>query len=270
MRAGGTAIMKIKRLVSAITVGTAVLFFASVVVFAVTTTVAVFPGSLQGWQTQTTPGSQPTPASTPSVDFVFGPTPPPLGRGSAQLSVGSDGGAAAQLRHPGYAGTALPNPDGSAFPAVNELTALTYSTYVQVGGSGGQAPYIILNVDNNNDGTTDDQLVFEPQYQNSTDCPSSPQADVTTGAWQTWDALGGCWYSLNGAAGSGPGANVKPLRTISAALPNAKIVNSGGGDGGVRIVAGFGGVIGGGSASDWVNFVGNVDAFQVGVGEDPD
>jgi len=270
--------MNMKRLVSIITVGIAILFFASVVVFAVTTTLVVFPGNLQGWQTQVSPGLQPTPASTPSVTFVFGPATPPLGRGSAQLSVGSDGGAAAQLRHPGYAGTVLPTPIPSptptpsptppgelapAFPASNELTALAYSTYVQSGGSGSQAPYIILNVDYDNNGTEDDQLVFEPQYQNSTDCPSFNQGNVTNGTWQTWNALNGCWYSKGGVAGSGPGTNVEPLRTITAAQPNARIVNSGDGGGGVRIVAGFG-------AGAWDNFVGNVDNFQIGVGEDPD
>jgi hypothetical protein len=264
--------MSAKRFIPTAAATAAVIFFASVVVLAVVTTVSVYPGNLQGWQTQTTPGAQPTPASTPSVTFVFGPSTPPLGRGSAQLGVGSDGSAAAQLRHPGYAGTVLPNPspDPDSIPAGNELTALSYSTYVQVGGSATQAPYIILDVDYDNNGTRDDQLVFEPQYQIAGFCPSNPQGPVATGVWQTWDAFNGCWYSTGGAAGSGPGANVKTLTAISAAQPNAKIVNSASGDGGVRIVAGFGGVIGGGSASDWASFIGNVDAFTIGVGFDPD
>src|SRR5205807_10019300 len=113
-------------------------------------------------------------------------------------------------------------------------------------GSGSQAPFIILNVDYDNNGTSDDTLIFEPQYQNSTDCPSNPQADVATGQWQTWDAFGGCWYSTSGVAGSGPGASVVPLRIISAAQPDAKIVNVGS-DGGVRVAAGFG-------AGAWNNF----------------
>src|SRR5205085_970615 len=152
----------------------------------------------------------------------------------------------------------------------NELTALSYSTYVQVGGAADLAPYLILDVDYDNNGTQDDQLVFEPQYQNIAFCPSNPQSVVTAGTWQTWEALNGCWYSTAGAAGSGPGANVKPLRTIAAAQPDAKTVNAGDGGGGVRVVTGLGGAVGGGSAGDWTGFVGNVDAFKIGVGEDPD
>ena len=261
--------MNKKRLLVIIPTALAAVFFASVVVLAIVTTVSVYPGNLQDWQPQTTAGSQPTPASTPSVDFVFGPTPPPLNRGSAQLSVGSDGGASAQLRQPDYAGTALPNPTPDAVPAGNELTALTYHTYVQIGGAGSQAPFIILDVNYNGGSTVDDQLVFEPQYQIAGFCPSNPQGPVAAGTWQAWDAFNGCWYSTGGVAGSGPGANVKPLRTITAAQPNAKIVNAEG-SGGVQIVAGLGGVIGGGAASDWAGFVGNVDDFEIGVGFNSD
>jgi hypothetical protein len=261
--------MNKKHLVVTVPTALAAVFFASVVVLAVITTVGVYPGNLQDWQTQTTPGAQPSPAPTPSIDFVFGPATPPLGRGSAQLSVGSDGGASAQLRQPDFAGTALPNPNPDAAPAGNELNVLTYSTYVQFGGSGAQAPYLILNVDYNNDGTKDDELVFEPQYQNATDCSSNPQADVAAGQWQQWDALNGCWYSTSGVAGSGPGTSVKPLRTITAAQPNAKIVNVGG-RGGLRVVAGLGGSVGGGSAADWSGFVGNVDALTIAASFDSD
>jgi hypothetical protein len=263
--------MNKQRLVVIIPTVLAAVFFSSVFILAAVTTVSVYPGNLQDWQPLIIPGSQPTPASTPSVDFVFGPATPPLGRGSAQLTVGSDGSASAQLRQPDYAGTALPNPSPSpdSFPAANELTALTYHTYVQVGGSASQAPYIILEVDYDNNGTVDDRLVFEPQYQIKGLCPSNPQGPVMTGVWQAWDAFNGCWYSTSGVAGSGPGANVKPLTTITAAQPNATIVNEEG-SGGVQIVAGLGGVIGGGSAGDWAGFVGNVDDFEIGVGFDSD
>jgi uncharacterized repeat protein (TIGR01451 family) len=265
--------MKTKRIIPIIIVVTAVLLFAIIIVMAdVTTTYTVYPGNMQDWQTQTIPGAQPTPASTPYVSFVNGPATPPLGSGSAELGVGSDGSAFAQLRQPDYAGTVLPNPSpdpDNPNPAGNELTELRYSTYVQVGGSASQAPYIILDVDYDNNGTVDDHLVFEPQYQIAGFCPSNPQGPVATGVWQTWDAFNGCWYSTGGVAGSGPGANVKPLSAFTAAQPNAKIVNSGS-NGGVRIVTGGGGVIGGGSASDWSDFVGNVDDFRIGVGFDPD
>lgn len=206
-------------------------------------TVVVSPSNLQGWQTVTTP----TTGSTASVSFVNGPGTPPLGTGSAQLSVGSDGDSSAELRNPNYAGTLL-----------SQLTALSYSTYVQQ-NTDGQAPYIILRVDHdNNPSTPVDLLFFEPVYQSAAFCPSNPQPMVVTNTWQTWDALNGCWYSVNGYAGSGPGTGVISLATYIAAFPNATIVNSSNGLGGVRIVAGFG-------APAWNNFVGNVDNVTIGV-----
>jgi uncharacterized repeat protein (TIGR01451 family) len=270
--------MKTKRLIVVVTACAAALFFAVVAAFATTEFLTVSPGDPQGWTTQATPGATPAPAATPSVTFVANPTPtPPLGTGSAQLSVGSDGGATAQLRHGGYAGTVLPTPtptptpdpnnpkeQGVTYPAApDELTELRYSTYVQHAGTGDEAPYVVLHVDYTNDGTGDDTLVFEPQYQASNFCPRTPQPPgVTAGQWQTWETLGGCWYSTNGEAGSGPGAGVKPLRVITATHPGAKIVNPAGA-GGVRVVAG-------GGAGAWDNFVGDVDVFRIGVGEDGD
>src|ERR1043166_2196841 len=242
--------MRAKRFIPKAAAVAAVIFFVGVGVLAAVTTFIVFPGQMQDWQTNTAPGAQPNPATPPSVSFVFGPATPPLNRGSAQLSVGSDGGALAQLRQPDYAGTALPNPnpDPDSFPAGNELTALSYSTYVQVGGSGAQAPFIALDVDYDGNGTVDDHLIFEPQYQIAGFCPSNPQGPVATGVWQSWDAFNGCWHSTGGAAGSGPGANVKPLTAFSAAQPSATIVNAADGGGGVHVVAGLGGVVGGGAA----------------------
>jgi hypothetical protein len=233
-----------------------VLYCACVIVLGATTTLTVYPGNLEGWQIQTST----SPAPTPEVRFVFGPGTPPLGRGSVELRVGPHGDSAAQLRHPGYAGTLLPNPSPTT-PAANELTGLSYSTYVQQPGSGGQAPYIILNVDYNNDGTADDNLFFEPLYQDATFCPANPQPALVNGQWQTWDAFNGCWWSVAGTAGATPGAGVKQLRTITAAQPNARIVNTASGLGGVRLVAGFG-------AGAWDNFVGNADAFTISVGAD--
>ncbi|MDQ4120868.1 MAG: carboxypeptidase-like regulatory domain-containing protein [Acidobacteriota bacterium] len=231
--------MKIRK----IAVGASIIVTALLCTIAVyAATVVVTPGNLQGWQIVTTPAS----GSTASVTFVNGPGTPPLGTGSAQLSVGSNGNSSAELRNPNYAGTLL-----------SQITALSYSTYVQQ-NTDGQAPYIILRVDHDNDPNTPvDLLFFEPVYQNATfGCSNQPT--VATNTWQTWDARNGCWYSVNGFAGSGPGASVIPLSTYIAAFPNARIVNTSGGSGGIRIVAGFG-------AGAWDNFVGNVDAVTIGV-----
>ncbi|HYP54284.1 MAG TPA: hypothetical protein VEQ42_12120, partial [Pyrinomonadaceae bacterium] len=237
------------------------LLCASVVAVAATTFLTVSPTNLQGWQIQrSASGTMPTPTPTPDVVFVNGPGTPPLGTGSAEFRIGPDGGAAAQLRHPGYAGTRLPNPSPTQPPAANELSSLSYATYVQQDGSGGQAPYIILQIDTDGDAGIEDLLFFEPVYQSATFCPSNPQPALVTGQWQTWDAFNGCWYSVFGTAGSGPGTNTVSLRTLSAALPTGVIANSSpSGLGGVRLVTGFG-------AGAWDNFIGNADAFRIGVG----
>src|SRR5687768_13397853 len=229
-----------------------------VTAYAATTFLTVSPTNLQGWQVQVTTAATATP--TPSVTFVNGPATPPLGTGSAEFRVGANGNDAAQLRHPGYAGTQLPDPSPTQPPAANELSSLSYSTYTQQDGSGGQSPYIILQIDTDGDAGIEDLLFFEPVYQSATFCPSNPQPALVTGAWQTWDAFNGCWYSVFGTAGSGPGTNTVSLRTLSAALPTGQIANSSpSGLGGVRLVTGFG-------AGAWDNFIGNADAFRIGVG----
>ncbi len=240
------------------------LFSAAVFVFAATTTLFVYPGHLEGWQTQTST----SPSPTPQVLFVFGPTPPPLGRGSVEFRVGPDGNSSAQMRQPGYANTALPNPSPTP-AAANELTSLGYSTYAQSGGSGGQTPYLNLLIDNDNNGTVDDQLFFEPVYQNGTystvdpsitipnQCGANP-ACVTPGTWQTWDAFNGGWWALSAGTFGPPLTTLKFYRQTH---PNARIVNSSTGLGGVRILTG-------GGAGAWDNFIGNADAFSIGVGPD--
>lgn len=222
----------------------------SVLAQACGSTAVVTPSNLNGWTISEVP-------TQTDVDFVNGPATPPLGIGSAQLSIAQTPGAgdqAAQLRNPNYAGTKL-----------SDLTALSYSTFVQQTGSGGQAPYILLNIDLDNNGTIDDFLFFEAIYQTGAystifpgdtvpdQCSSTPGC-VATGSWQTWNALIGGWWSANESAG-GP-----PLITLDKYIeehPDATIVNSSSG-GGVRIVAGFG-------EGAWNGFKGNVDAFTIGV-----
>jgi hypothetical protein len=129
----------------------------------------VSPSNLQGWQT--------TKTGTATVTFETGPATPPLGTGSVELNVGPNGDDAAQVRHPGYVGTMITN-----------LTALSYSAYVDQGGSGGQAPYIILQIDlDGSDTTTGDRtlLFYEPVYQTNSFCPSNSQSAIAIDTWQT-------------------------------------------------------------------------------------
>jgi hypothetical protein len=204
-------------------------------------TTVVSPSSMDGWAVQTD-------NPTAQVNFVNGPATPPLGVGSAQLKTGdgtTGGDGSAQLRNNTYAGTKL-----------SDLTALSYSTYVTT-NNGQQAPYIILSVDNTGDGLADDLLFFEPPYQNPVDGnPALPdQGAVALNTWQDWDALAGGWWSTGGFGS--PGTGVLPLSDYIAANPNATIVNSSTGAGGVRVLVGFA------SATDV--FDANVDAFRLAV-----
>jgi hypothetical protein len=198
----------------------------------------VSPGFLADWQLDTSPDS----GSTASTVFEAGPSAPPVGVGSLELKVGSDGGHAAEARYPELDGTRL-----------DALTGLSYWTFYESGGTGSQAPYVILQVDNDDNGTVDDQLFFEPFYQSGFS-PSdvNPQPALVQNSWQFWNARQGGWYSLNAGTFGPP---LVSLDTYLASHPDAEIRNSAGGDGGLRLVAGFG-------SGAWDDFVGNVDAVQ--------
>jgi hypothetical protein len=205
--------------------------------------VTVTPADLDGWQVRT--------SGTAMAQFEHGPATPPLGTGSVELRVGADGNSAAQLRNVNFSGVRLA-----------DLTALSYSTYVDVPGSGGQAPYIILHADRDGNLTTTtdrDLLFFEPVYQ-SGHTPAVPdQGPIVLDTWQTWNARVGGWYGIDAATFTptfaGPGADVRPLANYSSANPNAVVFNPGS-NGGVRIVTGFG-------AGAWDNFVGNIDNMTI-------
>ena len=157
----------------------------------------------------------------------------PAGTGAARLFTGSDGTQAAQLRNTTYAGVSL-----------SDISALEYCTYAKQ-WNGAQVPYIVLNVDVDGDNdfdALDDLLIFEPEYSNgnyNTDIPAQPAVALNT--WQCWDALAGGWYSQNGANGSGPGIDVQSFSELVEFFgPDAQIVNNDLGQGGVRVVSGFG------------------------------
>jgi len=221
-----------KKRISAVVIAAATAL--AVAALAVAGTVTVAPGHMDGWAVDNDVCS-PSVVTTGSVDFVTGPGTPPAGSGSVQFTVGLNGDSYPTVRQSDYNGTKL-----------SDLTAFDYWTYVSHTGSGGQAAYIDLYVDNNNDGVRDDILTFEPVYQTS-------QGTVALNTWQHWDARNGLWWSDND-----PGAP-PPWFTLSAYFashPDARIVNVGGG--GVILAAGCGGTA-------WTNFVGNADKLTIGV-----
>lgn len=198
--------------------------------------IPITPASLDGFATQII-GEPPT----ATIQFVPGPGTPPNGSGSVQLATGANGDGAAQLRQSQY--NLVPLAD---------ITSLSYNTYISAFGSGGQAPYLVLNINFGTGTSVDELLFFEPVYQDGTYSgdPVPNQGSPVLNTWQTWDALRGGWHT-----GGGP-----PLITLAHYItlhPNARIINSPTG-GGLRIVAGLG-------APDWNNFVGNVSSLTVGV-----
>ncbi|HKP37939.1 MAG TPA: hypothetical protein VJT71_13865 [Pyrinomonadaceae bacterium] len=215
------------------------------------TTIVVTPTNMDGWAEDSTPPAD--------VQFVQGPGNPPLGSASAQFTVDSTGATDAELRNGNYDGLKLSN-----------ITQVDYWTYVTTNGGGSntscQAVYILLNVDQDANGSVDDFLFFEPCYQNGTyptlpysgtvpnQCGTNPSC-VAFSTWQHWNAGVGGWWSANDSAGGPP---LTTLAGYATQYPNAVIRNSTGATkGGLRLTAGFGG------PADWGNFNGNVDAFSI-------
>jgi hypothetical protein len=241
--------MRIKRVITLTIIAVMVALVAiGGVVTATSSTVVVTPSNLNGWTMQhDTCGL----TATGSQSFVEGPGSPPEGTGSHQFNIGPDGDSFEAMRNSSLNGTLLTN-----------ITALSYSTYVQQFGSGGQAPYIILNIDWDNNGITDDQLFFEPVYQNGTysgasvpnQCGSNP-ACVVLGQWQEWDALIGGWWVGNDGFGGPP---LVTLQQYAAAHPGARVTNPASGLGAFRVTTGCGGAA-------WQNFIGNADAVIIGA-----
>ena len=211
---------------------------ASLVLAATATaaTVVVNPANEDGWTAQhSTCGAPPT----ASQAFVSGPGNPPAGKGSREFRIGPNGDSFETYRNRNYNGMLL-----------EDLTELSYWTYVQQNNSG-QAVYLNLLVDWNNDGVTDDQLFFEPVYQNG-DFGFPDQSDVTVGVWQKWDAMIGGWWALSAGTFGPP---LVSLEDYIAAHPGARLTL--GTVGSIRLAAGCGGAA-------WANFVGNADAVTIG------
>ena len=188
---------------------------------------------LNDWKIYTEP--------TGMITFVDGPAKPPLGSGSLQISLGPNGDGKAAVVYNGWAGTPL-----------SALTEIAYSTYVQSNNSG-QAPALELAIDNNGDGTRDDQLVFEPVYQTG-NYPGVIQNGgmVLLNTWQTWNGMTGGWWA---ASDETAGPSTYTLASYLAAHPMATIIDE----------PTLGGVIlTGGGGNTWNNFVGSADALTIG------
>jgi parallel beta-helix repeat protein len=178
-------------------------------------------------------------SGTGSGGFEAGPGTPPLGTGSAFLTVDGTARYAFEVfTH--YAGTRM-----------DDITTLQYRSYQDNNANTVLAislqfdiDYDLTDANNNFQG----RLVFEP-YMSGT---------VQQNTWQTWDARAGNWYASNTGAGGSNGLCPQNApctwAQVLTSFPNAGIRNTPAG--GVLFKAG----------GPWSpGFDGNVDAFKIGI-----
>jgi hypothetical protein len=156
--------------------------------------------------------------------FVPGPTTPPLGAGSLQLTTPTAADKVFLFNYD-HIGTDL-----------DEIQDISYSTYRQA-GSAQQVAALNAVIDSNGPDVAGgfSTLVFEPVY-------NTDQGPVVSGEWQDWIADGsGVWWSTQPINGQCAGAAVACFRTwdqIVANNPAAEIlggvgVNQGSGNPGL-------------------------------------
>ena len=178
--------------------------------------------------------------------FVTGPATPPMGTGSARLTVDANGGEI--IAKNDYSGTRF-----------DQITQLTYSTYQNSNANTSAAIALQFDVDSDlTDNVTGYQgrLVYEPYYD--------PSNTVQQGAWQNWNALSPTaryWGSGSGAnrpfSVACPQSNPCTRAFILQNFPDLGIRTGPTGTAGVVVFKVGGGV---GSAFD-----GNVDKFTIGI-----
>ncbi|MDX6692429.1 MAG: trimeric autotransporter adhesin [Blastocatellia bacterium] len=204
----------------------------------VSNTVVVWPVNMNGWTFfDDNPGT-----GTGSGGFEDGPATPPLGVGSAFLTVDATGRHA--LGTATYAGTRM-----------DDIADLRYSSYQDNNSNTVVAPSLQFDIDYDLADTFtgyQGRLVFEP-YQSGT---------VQQNVWQNWNALAGNWYgtrstvTINGNASvPNPCQQNSPCtwQQVLASFPNAGVLNNSG-----AMLFKVGG--------PWSpGFDGNVDAFNISV-----
>jgi hypothetical protein len=213
-------------------------------------TVLVGPGNLAGWAVANYDGksaAETASATQAGTNGAFVTGSAPLGAGSFHQVIGDSDTDEQMLRTTVADGTPLA-----------QIAELSYWTYVHRPGA--QASYLALQVDVNADGrwdrTLDDQLVFEPVYQDGSyaafngDAKAPQQnggAGVVQDSWQHWDAKIGGWWSAKDNT-SGP-----PLHTLAGYAQDHPGARLSADVPALRIAAG--------SGSPWRNFDGNADGL---------
>ncbi len=177
-------------------------------------TVLVSPANQNGWVfADDLPGT-----GTGSGGFEAGPATPPLGAGSAFLTVDANGRHI--LATGGYGGTRM-----------DDLPGLLYGSYQDNNANTVVAASLQFDIDYDlNDAATAfaGRLVFEPYL-------SPAQGAVQQNVWQTWDARAGNWYgtrttvTVNNVAGvAQPCQPATPCtwQQVLTLFPNAGVRNT--------------------------------------------
>ena len=189
--------------------------------------------------------------ATGSGAFVTGPATPPLGIGSAQLTIDSTGREILATRR--YAGTRLA-----------DITALQYSAYTN--RTDGLTITLQFDVDydlSDANGAFQSRLVYEPAAQ---------AIPVTANTWQAFDTLAGRFYSSS-TSSSNPGfaagcTQAAPCtrQQLLAAFPNVGILGGPGASFPGAVYLRAGGPFAGGMVANTDNLVvgvnGNTTAFD--------
>lgn len=158
---------------------------------------------------------------TPNQSMVFGPGSPPAGFGSHRMSLGNDPDEVELWRSPELDGV-----------NVGDIRTVKYSTYEKPGANANglqQPPYLRLSVSDNNDGSYDTALFFEPAFQHGD--------EIANNTWQTWNVTDALWST------DGTPNNLTTLAAYSAKHPNATVFTPSGsaGNGGLAVIVGASG-----------------------------
>lgn len=162
-------------------------------------------------------------ASLATGAFVTGPSTPPLGAGSFEMStpLATDKGTLFNYDHVGI--------------RLADINAIRYATFRDPASTAPavQLPTINIEVDFNGPDLTGGftSLVFEPVY-------NPDEGAIQSGIWQTWNAIPGIWWSTRPINGCAVVPCYQSWSDIVAANPNATIlggfgVNQGSGSGGL-------------------------------------
>ena len=158
---------------------------------------------------------------TPNQGMAFGPGTPPAGIGSHRMSLGNDPNEVELYRNTELDGV-----------NVGDIRTVKYSTYEKPGANANglqQPPYLRLSVSDNNDGTYDTALFFEPAFQHGD--------EIANNTWQTWNVTDALWST------DGSPDHLTTLAAYSAKHPNATVFTPTGaaGNGGLAVIVGASG-----------------------------